>query len=221
MAQHEENTVSVTHQVKVSDRAIFENPEGKGLRVMFAGNSITQHMPAPTIGWYDDWGMAASAPEKDYVHLCRAQISKDHPDAAYCICRAGRWEMNWKDGERVFGEYEKAREFGADVIIVRFIENCAKDGDPADFYKAYEKYIDFINGTGKAKVILTTGFWTHPMDDAIRAYGAAKGYPVVELGDLGKKPEMKALGLFEHKGVAGHPGDLGMEAIAGRIMEVF
>lgn len=221
MAHIDENTVSVTHQVKVTDRAIFENPEGKGLRVMFAGNSITQHMPAPAIGWTYDWGMAASAPEKDYVHLCMAQINKLNPDAAYCICRAGKWEQNWKNGESVFEEYQPARDFCADVIVVRFVENCAKDGDPAHFMEQYGKFVDFIDGTGKAKVILTTSFWIHPMDDAIRAFAAQRGYPLVELGDMGKDPEMKAYGLFEHKGVAAHPGDKGMAEIAKRIMEVF
>lgn len=221
MAHMDENTVAVTHQLQVDQRVIFENPEGKGLRVMFAGNSITQHMPAPAIGWTYDWGMSASAPEKDYVHLCMAQIKKTEPDAVMCICRAGKWEQNWKEGETVYDQYQPARDFCADVIVVRFIENCAKDGDPAHFMEQYSKFVDFINGTGKAKVIITTSFWTHPMDDTIRAFAAQRGYPLVELGDMGKNPEMKAIGLFEHKGVAGHPGDRGMAEIAKRIMEVF
>jgi len=221
MAQIDENTVSVEHQIKVLQRALMIHPEGKGLRVMFVGNSITHHMPAPAIGWNYDWGMAASAPEKDYVHLCMDCIKKIHPDPAFCICGAGRWEMNWKNGESVFEEYQSAREFKADVIILRMIENCAKDGEKDHFAREWEKYVDFLDGTGKARLIVTTSFWRHPMDEVIRDFAARRGQPLVELGDLGGNAAMKAYGLFEHKGVASHPGDLGMAEIAARIMKVF
>ena len=46
------------------------------------------------------------------------------------------------------------------------------------------------------------------------------GYPCVDLGDLGQDDRMKAIGLFEHTGVANHPGDEGMNAIAKRILKV-
>lgn len=38
--------------------------------------------------------------------------------------------------------------------------------------------------------------------------------PVEELRDLGERDEMKAIGLFEHEGVATHPRNLGMEKIS-------
>src|SRR5260221_14405227 len=45
-------------------------------RVLFLGNSITRHGPAPKIGWTSDWGMAASALEKDYVHVTASMLGK-------------------------------------------------------------------------------------------------------------------------------------------------
>jgi len=53
----------------------------------------------------------------------------------------------------------------------------------------------------------------------LRQFAAENGYPLVELGDLGELDEMKAVGLFEHTGVAAHPGDLGMEKISERIFD--
>lgn len=44
-------------------------------------------------------------------------------------------------------------------------------------------------------------------------------YTFVSIVDLGYEDENKALGLFEHPGVAIHPGDKGMQRIAERIIE--
>ena len=53
----------------------------------------------------------------------------------------------------------------------------------------------------------------------IRKNAQKNNCALVELGDLGEKDEMKATGLFWHKGVAEHPGDKGMKAIAERIFK--
>ena len=77
------NTVDSSGQIKDSDFVKFHNPNGKGLRVMFVGNSITLHNVKPEIGWFNYCGMAASTAEKDYVHLLEKRISEKHPDAAF------------------------------------------------------------------------------------------------------------------------------------------
>ena len=45
-------------------------------KVLFLGNSITLHGPAPKIGWDGNWGMAASTREKDFVHVLLSRIAK-------------------------------------------------------------------------------------------------------------------------------------------------
>ena len=67
---------------------------------------------------------------------------------------------------------------------------------------------------------MTTGFWHHPADESIAELAKEHDWPLVPLGDLGEQPEMKAIGLFAHSGVAAHPGDLGMKNIADRIWAV-
>jgi hypothetical protein len=51
-------------------------PDVRVERVLFLGNSITRHGPAPKIGWTGDWGMAASARDKDYAHLVAAGLAE-------------------------------------------------------------------------------------------------------------------------------------------------
>ena len=43
-------------------------------KILFLGNSITRHGPSQAVGWSGDWGMAASAREKDFVHLVTSSL---------------------------------------------------------------------------------------------------------------------------------------------------
>lgn len=219
--QISKNTVKATNQLKESAYVSFENPQGKGIRVLFVGNSITRHGIAHDIGWHNDWGMAASSKNKDYVHRLMAKINAVKEDAAYCICQVASWERGYKEGTEKFYEvYKSAHDFGADVVIFRFIENCSFQDWDAEVFKAeLEKLFAYLNPLGKAQMVITTGFWHHCGDEAIREFAREHHIALAELGDLGELDEMKAIGLFEHEGVANHPGDLGMKCIADRIFE--
>ncbi len=208
-------------QLKPSECVTYENLEGSGLRVMFVGNSITLHGIAHEIGWHDFWGMAASAKEKDYVHLCISHLNKTHRDAAYCICQAANWERDYRVTDFAFDRYENARDFEADVIVVKLCANSpAKDFEPEKFAENFPRLMDYLNKTGKAKFVICTEFYNHPAEPVLRQYAESNSYPVCHLSDLSEKPEMMALGLFEHEGVAHHPGDLGMATIAQRVCAV-
>ena len=219
--QMEKNTVSAKGQLKDSSIIRFKNPEGKGVRVMFVGNSMTLHGVRPEIGWHHCWGMAATEEDKDYVHCFMKYIGQQDANAAFCICQVSEWECQYQTGHEILEKYNSARQFDADIIIMRFIENCPKADFQSNVFKEEVKeLLHYLNGSQKAKFILTTGFWRHPGDDSIRELAMENDWPLVELGDLGENDRMKAIGLFEHKGVANHPGDLGMENIAKRIYEV-
>lgn len=219
--QMEKNTVAAAGQLEESEMVRFFNPAGKGKRIMFVGNSITLHGAAPEIGWDGEWGMAASKQENDYVHRLMRAVSENTADPVFCICQVAEWERQYKKGGEVHMLFENACQFRADIIILRFIENCPKkDFDPVAFQTAARSLLQYIDPTGKAKLLFTTGFWRHPGDAAIAGLAKALAAPLVELGDLGQQEEMKAIGLFDHPGVANHPGDLGMETIANRIWEI-
>ena len=98
----------------------------KDLRVgklLFLGNSITQHGPKPEIGWAGDWGMAASALDKDYVHVLAAQIGKAAGGQPRILAK------NIADFERGHPTYDIAAgmkdelAFRPDVVIVAIGEN--------------------------------------------------------------------------------------------------
>lgn len=219
-AQLNQNTVDSRNQLKESSVVRFYNLESNGLKVMFVGNSITLHGILPSIGWYGEWGMAASSKENDYVNILMKKIKEKNPDASFCICQVAGWESNYKCGEEKFPLYENARNFNADIIVMRFVENCAgKDFEPDVFKCEMVKLLNYLNPDNKAKYVMTTGFWHHPGDKVIEEYAKENGYPIAILGDLGDKDTMMAKGLFEHSGVAMHPGDLGMKNIADRIFE--
>jgi hypothetical protein len=212
------NTVPAASQL--TSRFVTFDRGQSGLKVLIAGNSITRHGPKPEIGWTADWGMAASAPEKDYVHILMRQIRTRDPGAEFCIAQMAGWEREYWLGEAVLAQYQAAADFAADLIILRLVENVPRDQlDEHPFAPAYAALLDFLDPQHRAQVILTTSFWpAGGRDEAIRQVAEQRGHMLVELGSLGVQDEMKAIGLFEHAGVAAHPGDAGMAAIARAIM---
>ena len=211
------NTVSSENQTRLGETIFADNLGGSGKRILFIGNSITLHDIRPSIGWHLECGMAASSRENDYVHIIKKRVREKDANAAFCICQASGWERSYKT-ESPCAPYEAARNFDADIIIMRVVENCSlSEYVPEAFEKAYKEFAEFLNKSGKARIIFTTGFWMHPGDELIKKVADEFSSACVYLGDLGQDDSMKAIGLFEHSGVAAHPGDKGMKFIADRI----
>ena len=215
-----ENTVSADNQMMNSSEVSFLGDKNAETRILVVGNSITRHGPLASIGWSGDWGMAASAPEKDYVHRLYAKLTESGKDVYMRIRQASYWETNFLE-EKVLSKYEEERAFQADIVIFRLGDNVvnAKKEDLPYFEQALEQFISHISPTAK-KVIFTTCFWDLPeVDGAIQRVAEKRKNSFVDCHCTAM--EQKAIGLFKHGGVASHPGDCGMEMIATKIFEKF
>ena len=76
----------------------------------------------------------------------------------------------------------------------------------------------FLVGEKKPKTVVRGVFWPSTWKDEMMSRAAKElGVPFVK-ADFATDESMMALGLFEHTGVARHPGDKGMAAIAQIIL---
>lgn len=196
-------------------------PAGK---VLFLGNSITLHAPAPDIGWTGNWGMAATAAEKDYVHRLTAAIARSTGHAPQIRVR------NIADFERGYAAWDGAavlREelaFGADIIFLAIGENVPELSGEAEqkaFASALDRLLAALKANGKPAIFVRSSFWANPVKDGIlKSAAAAAGATFVDISTLGSDPTNAARSEREiaHAGVAGHPGDKGMKAIAEALL---
>ena len=107
------------------------------------------------------------------------------------------------------------------MIILKLSANTPpKEYEEVPFTEQFANLVDFLNKSRTAKVIVCTEFFMHPAREACIRFAQDRGYSLCDLSDLGNMDEMKAIGLFEHSGVAAHPGDLGMQTIAERICAI-
>ena len=216
--EKKENTVSAIGQMVNSENVYhFGNPNAKK-RILIIGNSITLHGARTDIGWHGNWGMAATKPENDYVHKLYEFLQRDGFDVYIRVRQAVQeWECCYPN-DNVLAAFQADRDFHADLLLFRLGENIQAEyiGKPIDETELFDKMkelVEYVIPQGKA--VYSTCFWETKWSDAcIRQLAEERKEPVVELGALSLDVSMKALNDFEHWGVANHPGDKGMQAIA-------
>ena len=208
MKDFQENIIPAEKQ---NGRNVYVH-ENTGIRILFAGNSITKHAPKPSVGWINDCGMAASDIDHDYVHLLMKKIRTVDPYAGYCIAQVADIERQY-DRPDVLDDYIEAAQFNADIVIMFFGANVPKDKcDPfpeqvAIWEDTYRKTRDLFSNNGRAAVFHSEGFYIRPaLNEAKRKVAEACGDYFISLGDIPYKEDTH--GMFNH------PGDKGMEEIA-------
>ncbi len=191
------------------------------LKVAILGNSITGNGPNPALGWTGDWGMAASAKDKDYVRLLEKDLKRISKDIEIK-------ELNIAGFEREFQNYNPdniflngIRDFRPDILIIRLGDNVDERAlglDFTEFHKALQNIVKQVANNRFMKVIVSNSFWSSAVKDAaFQQYAVKYGYRFVNLYGLYDDKTNTAFGLFANFSVADHPSDKGMQAIKDRI----
>ncbi|WP_343638970.1 hypothetical protein [Roseateles sp.] len=166
--------------------------------VVVAGNSLSTlptdagYVPGSNAWGPGGWGMAASAPEKDYVHLLAAKLQV--PFIA----------MNLAENERNPDAPLPAFTVGAGTVVIL---QLGDNGLPA-------KYAELVARAKAGSKLVCVSTWglsqaLRDRDAVMRPLCESGGGRWVDITDLIVSPE--------NVGVLGHPGDTGMARIADRI----
>ncbi len=192
--------------------SVAEKPE---LKILILGNSIVKHSPAPSLGWYGDWGMAATAPDRDFVHVFsdklsrwdKFQVSVESQNIAY-------WENDFSYELDQFPEV-----FGKsyDLIIVRLGENVS---DTDHYEQALTDMVAQFKTDADQPVIITGVVWPDDAKEVIhRQVAQTNSYLYIPFDEFRSNSNNYSWGLYENGALAAHPSDLGMAEIASLLYE--
>lgn len=183
--------------------------------VVILGNSITYSQQNLAIGWQGNWGMAATAPEKDYVHLLTTQFQKQNKNCKVQATNISGFEMGYNTYD--FDANLKAyRDSKPDLLILRIGENVQSSFDSVAFAQRYQALITYMKqGNPNLKILAAGSFW--PDRDYVNVI-MSRYTPYLSLALLGADISNYAFDLTNaDASVKGHPGNKGMQAIADMI----
>jgi hypothetical protein len=203
--ENKEPEVSVEENLATPALLKFNN-------VVILGNSITQAGPNQPLGWYGDWGMAASAEEKDYVHVLKKCFQLRNPDVVVKVQNIQEFELDFTK-YNFDTDLKSLRDSHPDLVILRIGENLKANIDLNVFEKRYQDLINYFKADNpKVVVVGVSTVFKGMADDIMVRYP-----PYVSLKTITQDESNMALGLFENYAVATHPGDKGMRNIASLI----
>ncbi len=222
------SSASVTTSVETSVSESEESLPEESFNYLAIGNSITRH--GITDFWWNYIGMAASDADHDYYHIVLKYLEDKYGNVTGEICNFSVWESQAEDRDGALTEYlEPFLNPDLDLITVQLGENV---DDLETYQEDYVSMLQFIRSKApNARILVIEDFWTvderYDMEFAACALTDAE---FVSLDDIASNDEYYCgTGTtvydkygneytVEHDGVAMHPGDEGMAAIAERII---
>lgn len=188
-------------------------PQPEFQRVMFIGNSLTRHQPLASIDWTPTWGMAATQPDRDYVH--RVQLGITARQGSIPEIFITRADIPFPDADLS----QKIRAFDPDLIIIQMGNNAATWTPIDDWRPIYQQIASATKGQ-----IIVVGLWAASPDDIREMHAMQMATEIsagfVPIWDIySDATNGIADGIYTHPGILWHPGDAGMALIANRILD--
>lgn len=193
------------------------------IKVLVLGNSLVWHPPAKSVHWEGNWGMAASAKNKDLVHqldkLLNTKFNKpvkvtfDNVNFNHNLVKLEHIDKNYN-----FSRLEKHLVTKPDIVIMRVGDNVkpATRKNRKIWKTKYNKFIHCLNR--HKPVLISTGSWypNHKVSKIIRDAAVKTNTVYINLHHIFKDKSNHASHErdFKTEAVGSHPGDKGMKAIA-------
>lgn len=212
----------------------------KADRILFLGNSLTLHGRHEPYGWLHNCGMAASVPEKDFVHVLTAALeartgghlrlsiteTKDGPagtEPANIVNVAGTLERSYTKYSNA--PLQKQLDWKPDIVVLQCGENVVRDKfEPAPFKEALRSLLNALQAAGSPQIFVTSQILSPggALDDLKNEVCAEdpSHRTYVDLSSFCKDPTNYARSEPYYTGIiTGHPGDKGMARIASTLLE--
>ena len=198
------------------------------MKILFIGNSITLHGKCSY--WPGEWGMAASAKEKDYVHLLIKKLRESGRQAEYSVINFFKWEIMDYDRDEALFMLDDLLKDSYDYIVVQLGENISSVATLERDFCSLMTYLQ--KSCPKENILVCSSFFIRDAADFIKESVCLEmGGQYVSFKDIrgiapyiaGDNIEVKADdGIYHirHAGVAVHPGDKAMEIYAERLFVI-
>jgi len=150
------------------DEEATDDPEDLGtyvgyngkLKVLIIGNSYTYHAPGTfdfnndgvvDVTWTGNWGMAASAEDKDYVHVLQSYAQAKNSDVEFKVKNIAPMENNYQNYENYLADYNEEQEYNPDILIISIGTNMHANNLNV-LAESYEGIINAFKGTNTKQV---------------------------------------------------------------------
>ncbi len=219
------NDKSIETTIKISGQP--ERIVSSTFKVMMFGNSIRKHEPNASLNWTGNWGMAASAEDKDYAHRFIHHMNEKYGQGVavlYDTTSIKSFEDAFANKDEnadytsaISAYIDEIKRVNPDIVTLQYGDNAKNITSAAAYKNGTLQLVEGIREAApNAIIVLSTPFFGggYHVDGTIAA-GEETDIPVALIHKLYTYENLaKSENSNLASGVDIHPGDRGMDNIA-------